>query len=578
MLRIWQSNQLNQLRPNLWDGAAFVLVVVIFSFLAFGATQMAAPYQLGQALPMHLEAKYLPYYALRTVLRMMIAMLLSLAFTFTIGTLAAKNKHAERIIIPIIDILQSVPILGFLSITIVAFIMIFPNSLLGPECSAIFVIFTSQVWNIILGFYQSLKTVPDELIEASRVFHLSKWQHFWRIEVPFAIPSLVWNMMLSMSASWFFVVQSEAISVNHQSILLPGIGSYIALATSQANMHAVALAILAMFIVILLYDQLLFRPLVQWSERFKFDSNIEEKRRDCLLIMLLSRARFLHFIGIGIQQLVNYLSNLPIGGQSEFPRIKARRTYFDLAKISIWTYYSIILIGCFVAVYALGMFIFKSFTISDFLHVILLGVFTAIRVLVLILICSLVWVPIGVWIGMKPSLRAVVQPIAQFLASFPANLLFPVAVILIVKYHLNVEIWTTPLMILGTQWYILFNVIAGAANLPKELYLMTKNFRVSGWVWWRSFILPGIFPFYVTGAMTAAGGAWNASIVAEVVSWGNHTLQATGLGAYIAHYTATGQFPEIVLGISIMCLFVLVINRLLWQPLYHLAQKRFQLN
>ena len=214
MLKIWRNNQLSMWRPNIWDVLAFIIVIAVFVILAYGATEMATPYKIGQQLPIHLDPKYLPYYALRSVLRLLIAMVFSLLFTFTVATLAAKNKHAERIIIPAIDILQSVPILGFLSITVVIFIAVFPNSLLGPEFAAIFVIFTSQVWNIALGFYQSLKTVPFELQEAANIFHLSSWQRFWRVEVPFAVPSLVWNMMLSMSASWFFVVASEAITVN----------------------------------------------------------------------------------------------------------------------------------------------------------------------------------------------------------------------------------------------------------------------------------------------------------------------------------------------------------------------------
>lgn len=576
MLRIWRNNLINQLRPNLWDGFAFIIVVAIFAFLAFGAKQMTLPYQVGQPLSMSLSPVFLPYYALHTVLRMLIAMVLSLLFTFTVGTLAAKNRHAERLIIPAIDILQSVPILGFLSITVVAFIALFPNSLLGPECAAIFVIFTSQVWNITLGFYQSLKTVPYDLIEASSMFHLSSWQRFWRVEVPFALPSLIWNVMLSMSAGWFFVVASEAITVNHQYILLPGIGSYIATAILHTDKTAVGYAIIMMFIVILLYDQLLFRPLVQWSERFKFEVSMDEKKSMSLFTALLRRARFFHYFGSWIANGFNWFSNRRFGNKhSTLMQEQHSKPYLTL--FSIWFYYGALLVICFAAVVTLASFIFKNISVYASLHVLLLGVYTALRVFILIALCSCIWVPVGVWVGMRPRVTQVVQPIAQFLAAFPANLFFPVVVMLIVKYNLNVQIWTTPLMILGTQWYILFNVIAGAAGLPKELYLVTQNFGVSGWLWWRRFILPGIFPFYVTGAMTAAGGAWNASIVAEVVTWGPYTLHATGLGAYIAQYTTTGNFPAIALGISVMCLYVLLINRLLWQPLYQLAQKRFQL-
>ncbi len=575
MLRIWRNNQLNALRPNLWDGVAFLIVVLLFATLAFGAMEMATPYHIGQQLPIHLDPKYLPYYALQTVMRMFIALFCSLVFTFVVGGLAAKNRHAERLIIPAIDILQSVPILGFLSITIVMFIALFPNSLLGPECAAIFVIFTSQVWNMTLGFYQSLKTLPHDLKEAASMFHLSSWQRFWRIEVPFAIPSLIWNMMMSMSASWFFVVASEAITVNHQHILLPGIGSYIATAIYQANPHAVWYAIITMLVVIFLYDQILFRPLVRWSERFKMEASIEDKRVSSLFIWIMNKTHLLHDFGRLLSFLSSWVINLRLGKKVVALERESHKAYF--AVISVWIYYGLILAACLFALFALGSFIFKTLTLMQVLHVFVLGVYTLIRVVVLIILCSLVWVPIGVWVGMRPRVTSIVQPIAQFLASFPANLVFPVVVIAIIHFHLKANIWTTPLMILGTQWYILFNVIAGASSLPKELYLVSKNLHVKGWLWWRKFILPGVFPFYVTGAMTAAGGAWNASIVAEVVSWGSHTIKAAGLGAYINIWTQAGSFPRIALGISMMCLFVLVLNRLVWQPMYNLAQKRFQL-
>jgi NitT/TauT family transport system permease protein len=545
--------------------------------LGFGAQQMATPYHIGQQLSIHLNPSYLPYYALRTIMRMVIAMVCSLLFTFVVGTLAAKNKHAEKIIIPIIDILQSVPILGFLSITIIFFIAIFPNSLLGPECAAIFVIFTSQVWNITLGFYQSLKTLPYDMKEAASMLHLSAWQRFWRVEVPFAVPSLIWNMMMSMSAGWFFVVASEAITVNHQSILLPGIGSYIATAIQQTNFHAVGYAIVAMLIVILLYDQLFFRPLVQWSERFKLEVSLDEKRASSWVVALLNKTRVLHYLGEFLATVFNAFINLRIGRKvAALERETSNNQY--VTRITVWVYYLLVFIICLAAVIMLSRFIFKSLSFDQLLYVIFLGFCTLARVMALIAICSLVWVPVGVWVGLRPRVTRVVQPIAQFLASFPANLLFPVVVIAIIKFHLNVQVWTTPLMILGTQWYILFNVIAGASTMPKEIYLAGQNFQVRGWLWWKRLALPGIFPYYVTGAMTAAGGAWNASIVAEVVTWGSTTLKATGLGAYITMATRVGNFPKIALGISVMCLFVLVINRLVWRPLYHLAQKRYQIS
>lgn len=574
MLRIWRKYNFRDVRLNSWDIVALVIVVGVFALLALGAHHMDQPYHVGQTLPIHLSPYYLPYYALRTVLRMLIAMGLSLLFTFVVATLAAKNRHAERLIIPAIDILQSVPILGFLSITVIGFIALFRGSLLGPECAAIFAIFTSQVWNITLGFYQSLKTVPADLQEVSDMFHLSAWQRFWQIEVPCAIPSLIWNMMISMSGGWFFVVASEAISVNHERILLPGVGSYIAQAISHTDKIAVMWAIMTMVIVIFLYDQLMFRPLVYWSERFKFDNAHDQARPRSLIVSLMQRAYFLHFIGRGIVSLVHAFVNLRIGRHRRSQEVSPHRQW--LARSLVYGYYALIALVGLGASVALVIFIIKSLGWRPIPHVLLLGIFTAIRVFVLIFLCSIFWVPISVKIGMSPKLSRIISPIAQFLAAFPANLLFPIVVGAIVYFNLNPEIWTAPLMILGTQWYIVFNVIAGAATLPKELYLVTRNFQVRGWLWWKKFILPGVLPFYITGAMTAAGGAWNASIVAEVVSWGTHTIKATGLGAYITTVTKQGNFAEIALGISVMCLYVLLINRLLWQPLYNFVEKRFQ--
>ncbi len=563
--------------PNYWDIVALFLVLSVIMLLAWNAKQMTAPYQLGQVSAITLNPHNLPGYALRTVSRMLIALVFSLLFTFTFATWAAKSRRAERIIIPIIDVLQSVPILGFLSITVVGFIALFPHSMLGPECAAIFVIFTSQAWNMALGFYQTVKSVPAELEEAADMFHLSAWQRFWRIEVPFSLPGLLWNTMMSMSAGWFFVVVSEAISVNNQEILLPGIGSYVSLAIRAADVKAISYAILTMFIVILIYDQLLFRPLVAWSEKFKAEQVAQDEEVHSWVINLLHRTRFLRYLGLQITYLFNSFVNISFlrTKLSSRPPIRKSHRY---EPVMTWVWNIVLIIAVLSAMIYLGLFIFHHIPLSLLAHVFGLGLITALRVFVCIIICSLIWVPIGVWIGLRPSVARVIQPIAQFLAAFPANLLYPLVVIMIVKYHLNKEIWVTPLMILGSQWYVLFNVIAGASLIPKDLLQVADNLGVSYWLRWRRLILPGIFPYYITGAITAVGGAWNASIVAEVVSWGNTKLVATGLGAYITEHTESGHFFYVALGIGMMCCLVLVLSRFVWRPLYVLATTRYQLD
>jgi len=564
-----------RLYPNYWDMLALFFVLAIIGLLSWGARQMATPYQLGQEITILLAPAMLPIYATRTVVRMLIALLFSLLFTFTVGTWAAKSRRAGRILIPIIDILQSVPILGFLSITVVGFIALFPGSLLGPECAAIFVIFTSQAWNMALGFYQTVRSVPKEWREAADMFHLSSWQKFWRIDVPFSMPGLLWNTMMSMSAGWFFVVASEAITVSNQQILLPGIGSYIAVAIQAANIRAIAYAILTMFIVILMYDQILFRPLVAWAEKFKPEQESSEKTAQSWVVDLFRRTRLLRFLGGKLTQLFDAMVNANFFRSAIFTS-KPPVFHHQRHRLNIifWNT-AISTLGVLAFIY-LSYYVTHHFSWQAVGRVFLLGMVTAIRVFLLIILCSLIWVPIGVWVGLRPHVAYVAQPIAQFLAAFPANLLYPPVVMLIVYYHLQPNIWLTPLMILGAQWYILFNVVAGASTLPKELLQVADNLNVNGWLRWRRLILPGIFPYYMTGAMTAAGGAWNASIVAEVASWGDSKLVATGLGAYISEYTSAGNFPHLALGIGMMCLLVLLFNRLVWRPLYVYAENRYQ--
>ena len=565
----------SRLRPNYWDLVALPMVLGGIALLAWGGMAMSAHYQVGEVLAISLDPWRLPEYALRTVLRMGCALVASLAFSLAYAALAAKSRQAEKILIPVLDILQSVPILGFLSITVTGFIALFPGRLLGVECAAIFAIFTSQAWNMTFSVYQSLRTVPAELIEAARMYHLSPWRRFWRLEVPHAIPSLVWNMMMSVSGVWFFVVASEAITVAGQTIMLPGVGSYIATAIAQRDLAAIGYAVLVMFVVILLYDQLLFRPLLAWSRKFLADPSGEEENIRPWFLVVLQRARVFDLAQAGVLELNRLIDDTlsALARRRRMARVERRprpelERMFDIALLA--------LAACGAA--WLASFINETVDLSEIGRVFLLGLATAARVLVLIGLASLVWVPVGVAIGLRPRLADRAQPIVQFLAAFPANLFFPAAVVLILRFRLDPEIWLSPLMILGTQWYILFNVIVGTAALPVELRRVAQNLGVRRALWWRRVILPAIFPAYVTGAVTAAGGSWNASIVSEVVQWGDTTLTATGIGAYIARTTAEGDSARIALGIGVLCLYVLAFHRLLWRRLYELAAERLRLD
>ena len=556
-----------------WDVLAVLLILALLVFLAEASRHLLQPLAELQRQPVSLDPANLPDYAARTTLRMLIAMALSLLFTFTYATLAAKNKRAERLLVPLLDILQSVPILGFISITVVFFMALAPGRVLGAEFAAIFAIFTSQAWNMAFSFYQSLRTVPTELVEVSRNFRLSPWMSFWRVDVPFAMPQLIWNMMMSMSGSWFFVVASEAISVGNTTITLPGVGSYIALAIEHRNLAAVGYAIVTMLIVILIYDQLLFRPLVAWADRFRFEQESGVLAPHSWVLDVMRRSRLVDRLTRPFASLWRRLL-LARRSKSAAPVKREPRSQHGWITFQ-WA--AIVTALAAVALWQVARFVTQDIAVSDVATALLLGLATLSRIVVLIALATVIWVPIGVWVGTRPHVAERVQPVAQFLAAFPANLLFPIAVSAIVAYKLNPNIWLSPLMILGTQWYILFNVVAGAAAIPAELRAVGANLRVRGWLWWRRIALPAVFPYYVTGAITASGGSWNASIVAEVASWGNEHLEAYGLGAYIAKQTEAGDFHRIVLGIAVMSLFVVLINRTFWRPLYLYAERKFRL-
>jgi NitT/TauT family transport system permease protein len=556
-----------------WDVIAILLILGLLVFLAEASRHLLQPLTELQQQPVSLDPANLPEYAARTTLRMLIAMALSLLFTFTYATLAAKNKNAERLLVPLLDILQSVPILGFISITVVFFMALAPGRVLGAEFAAIFAIFTSQAWNMAFSFYQSLRTVPTELVEASRNFRLSPWMSFWRLDVPFAMPQLIWNMMMSMSGSWFFVVASEAISVGNTTITLPGVGSYIALAIEQRNLAAVGYAILTMLIVILIYDQLLFRPLVGWADRFRFEQEPGILPPESWVLHVLRRSRLVDTLTRPFASLWRRVLVARWSKRAEPVKREPQKQHGWIT----FQWVAIVTALAALALWQVGRFVIHDITLSDVATVLLLGLATLSRIVVLIALATIVWVPIGVWVGTRPHVANLVQPVAQFLAAFPANLLFPIAVSAIVALRLNPNIWLSPLMILGTQWYILFNVVAGASAIPAELRAAGANFHVRGVLWWRRIALPAVLPYYVTGAITASGGSWNASIVAEVASWGNEHLEADGLGAYIAKQTEAGDFHHIVLGIAVMSLFVVLINRTFWRPLYLYAERKFRI-
>ncbi len=520
----------------------------------------------------NLDPRNLPYYAGRSTLRMFIALFFSTIFTFAYGYLAANSARAEKVLIPLLDILQSVPVLGFLSITVTGFIALFPGSLLGLEAASIFAIFTSQVWNMTFSFYQSLRTIPKELDEATRLYKLSRWQRFTKLELPSAAVGLLWNAMMSFGGGWFFVAESEAISVLNQEYTLPGIGSYVATAIAQENLSALGWAVVTIALVIISVDQLFWRPLVAWSDKFRLEQSASSDVPESWVYDLLTKARIPRLVGNFLAPVTDrinqYLSDLsrllpPPVGETE---TKPDRWF----NFILW-----IVVGLLVA-RALE-FIITTVGFAEVVKVFGLGCLTMLRVLVLLVFATLVWTPVGVGIGFEPKLAKVLQPIVQFLAAFPANFIFPFATLFFIRSGVSINFGSILLMSLGAQWYILFNSIAGAQSIPTDLREMAAGIGLKGWKKWQKLIIPGIFSAWVTGGVTASGGAWNASIVSEVVSWGATTLKAEGLGAYIAEATTIGDWARITLGIATMSLFVVGINRIFWRRLYLLAETKYHL-
>jgi NitT/TauT family transport system permease protein len=536
----------------------------------------------SQSLPISTHIRHIPYYAGRTLLRMWIAFGFSLIFTFAVGYAAAKNKVARAIILPFLDIMQSIPVLSFLTITVTFFVGLFPGSLLGVECASLFAIFTGQVWNMTFGFYHSMVTVPQDLQEAATNFRLTRLQRFRKLEVPASMHSLIWNAMMSFGGGWFFVSASEAITVLGKNIQLPGLGSYMATAVSNGDNRAAFCAIVTMLAVILATDQLVWRPLLVWADKFKIELTESAHPPTSWFYDLLRRAYIFDWIGEHVLVPLGALYSdlqLKILAQKDEEHLKSN-------KVGRYVWGAIgmlLLLGLLLEVIS-GVIagfnaVYQHVSLNDILRIFGLGFLTLLRVLAVTILATLIWTPIGVWIGSKPRAAQVAQPLAQIFASFPVNMTFPLVVGLFIRFNIDMNWGCIFLIAMGTQWYILFNVIAGAMAIPNDLKEAAKNFGLRGWPLWRTLILPAIFPFWITGACTAAGGAWNATIVAEVANWGDRHLAATGLGAFISEVSQKeGGTPLLICGTAVMAIFVVVINKLIWRRLYSYAEHRFHLD
>ena len=570
---------------NWVDLLIFVSVLgLLWSILEFGAGMMVHFDTSSQSLPISTHIRHIPYYIGRTLIRMWIAFGFSIIFTFSIGYLAAKNKVARALILPFLDIMQSIPVLSFLTIFMTFFVSLFPRSLLGVECASIVTVFTAQVWNMTFGFYHSMVTIPQDLHEAATNFRLSKLQRFTKLEVPASMHSLIWNCMMSFGAGWFAVSASESITVLGKNIQLPGLGSFMATAVSQGDYWAAFWAIISMLAVILATDQLVWRPLLVWADKFKMELTESAHPPTSWFYNLLRKAYIFEWLEerVWIPLSAFYADlRVKLSGQGKVEYIRPNK-----AGSYLWRAIGVLLLLAILFETVVGIiagfeYVYRRISLTEILDIVGLGFVTLLRVLAVTVVATLIWTPIGVWIGSKQRVAQFAQPLVQIFASFPVNMTFPLVVGLFVRYNIDMNWGCIFLIAMGAQWYILFNVIAGATAIPNDLKEAAKNYGLRGWPLWKTLILPAIFPFWVTGACTAAGGAWNATILAEVATWGDKTLKATGLGAFISEVSAqaggTGT-PSLIVGTAIMALFVVVINKLVWRRLYGYAEHRFHLD
>lgn len=554
----------------------FIVIAIGVFFIAFFIRawgDMHGDFNEQNVSAISLDAWNLLYYSLRTSMRFLLGMAWSLLFSVVFAVLAARYTPLRRVILPFVNFMESVPLVGFLTFTTVYFLNLYPHSVMGLECTAIFAVFTGQAWNMMLTLYQTLRIVPKELDEAARSFNYNPWQRFWRLEFIYSVPGLLWNAMVSQSAAWFALVASEAIPVGDRSVELPGVGSYIAEALAQQNVPAILYAIVALAANIVLLDQLVFRPLVRYTARFKYEDVTAS--RPLGNPWFYNSLAFSH-VGAALGRTLRALADLWL---FKLPRLwyaLGLHRLFRIAAKGNWLWRSLWYLGVVLACVWFGYQLWEYFPKQYFAMLPEWMLLTTARVAAAMLLSVAIFTPLGVWIGMNPRLVKIFQPIIQILAAIPPNIFYPLIAAFIAIYHQDLGWWAIPMIMLGTQWYVLFNVIAGVSAIPTQITEVSETFGLRRLRWWRYYMLPAIFPYIVTGIISAAGGAWNSAIAAEVIQWGSTTLSATGLGAFISVVTDAGKNPESALGCAAMCALVALCIIFIWQPLYRIAETKFK--
>jgi NitT/TauT family transport system permease protein len=522
-----------------------------------------------------LSVRALPWYALLSTGRMVVAYLLSLLFTLVYGYAAARSRTAEVVLMPVLDVLQSVPILSFLPVVLLSFSVLLPESV-ADEVSAIVLIFTSQAWNMTYSYYQSLKTIPEELKEAAAVFRLNPWLRFKTVELPFGALGLIWNSMMSWAGGWFFLMAAEIFTVGTRQFRLPGIGAYLQVAASAGDLHAVTAGVLALVLTIVLLDQLIWRPILAWADKFKIEMVAGDRLPESWFLEILSRSWLAtHFRSRLLEPLAERIDR----AAGRLFRSE-RAVYFQTPEAK--AHVALRVVGLFAV--AAGLYgayrtvlTLRELQAGEWRNIGIGVAATSARVAASVMLALLWTVPAGVAIGTNRRLARIFQPLVEVVASVPATALFPVLLLAVVALPHGMDLAAVVLMLMACQWYLLFNVIAGAAAIPQDLRYTTDLLGLSRLDRWRTLILPALFPYIVTGAITASGGAWNASIIAERAEFGGLARSTTGVGALIARASSAGNYPLLLAGTLALIVTVITVNRLFWRRLYRVAEERYRM-
>ena len=549
--------------------AAFALFYAVLSMTHYWLTPVGAPTVIN------LSPSALPKYAMFSVLRIAAAYVCSLAFTLVYGYIAAYNARAEKFMLPLLDTLQSIPVLSFLPGVMLAMVSLFPTKQLGVELGSILLIFTGQVWNMTFSFYSSLKNIPREMREVAEVYRWSWWQRFTQMEFPYAVIGLVWNSMMSVAGGWFFLMACEMFTLGDRDLRLPGLGSYLQTAANAGNTHAIFWGMGVMIGIIVVIDQLIWRPVIAWAEKFKFEQVESTDAPVSPVLNFLRTSKILPFVARYTMRPAREWLTLYFAKRRTAEPVNAGR------PSAVWKWLTrLVLAAAFTGILyaAVHMIFLLAHLTGPEVRSIFLGAgATLLRVAFTLFLAGLWTIPVGVMIGLKPKLSAIAQPIVQVAASVPATALFPIILLLLIQVGGGLGVGSIILLLLGTQWYLLFNVIAGATAIPTDLKEVCNVYSFERRDRWQQLFLPGIFPFLITGFVTASGGAWNASIIAEYFHFRGHTYMTTGLGAVISNATDTGNFRVLLAATIVMAAMVVTINRLLWRRMYNLAATRFKL-